>query len=95
LCLDVGWIENQSEWFQKLVFQNAHNTPMAGRMGGRKINFSVVFASQLVGLREVADQVWQVSFMEYDLGYFDEQQDRVEPGPNPFAPDKVSTMCPE
>jgi len=51
--------------------------------------FSVVFASQLVGLREVDDQVWQVSFMEYDLGYFDKEQDRVEPGPNPFKPDKV------
>jgi hypothetical protein len=22
-------------------------------------------------------------------------QDRVEPGPNPFAPDNVLTMCPE
>jgi len=64
-------------------------------MGQRKINFSVVFAGQLVGIREVADEVWQVSFLEYDLGYFDQEQDRVEPGPNPFAPDKVLTMCPE
>ena len=64
-------------------------------MGQRKINFSVVFASQLIGIREVDDQIWQVSFMEYDLGYFDKKQDRVEPGPNPFAPDKVLTMCPE
>jgi len=36
-----------------------------------------------------------VSFLEYDLGYFDQDQDRVEPGPNPFAPDTVLTMCPE
>jgi putative transposase len=64
-------------------------------LGQRKINFSVVFAGQLIGIREVADQVWQVSFMDYDLGYFDQEQDRVEPGPNPFAPDKVLTMCPE
>jgi len=41
------------------------------------------------------DQVWQVSFLEYDLGYFDRDEDRVEPGPNPFAPDTVLTMCPE
>jgi hypothetical protein len=34
-----------------------------------------------------------VSFLEYDLGYFDRDQDRVEPGPNPFAPDTVLTMC--
>jgi len=38
---------------------------------------------------------WQVSFLEYDLGYFDRDQDRVEPGPNPLAPDTVLTMCPE
>lgn len=62
-------------------------------IGSRKINFSVVFAGQLVGIREVADQVWQVSFLTYDLGYFDLDQDRVEPGPDPFAPDKVLTMC--
>jgi hypothetical protein len=33
--------------------------------------------------------LWQVSFLEYDLGYFDRDQDRVEPGPNPFDPDTV------
>jgi putative transposase len=58
-------------------------------IGSRKINFSVVFAGQLVGVREVDDRIWQVSFLEYDLGYFDADEDRVEPGPNPFAPDKV------
>jgi putative transposase len=62
-------------------------------LGSRKINLSVALAEQLVGIREVDDQVWQVSFLEYDLGYFDRDQDRVEPGPNPFAPDTVLTMC--
>jgi hypothetical protein len=64
-------------------------------LGSRKINLSVALAEQLVGIREVDDQVWQVSFLEYDLGYFDRDEDRVEPGPNPFAPDTVLTMCPE
>ncbi|WP_224784824.1 integrase core domain-containing protein [Marinihelvus fidelis] len=64
-------------------------------IGKRKINLSTVFAGELVGIREVADQVWQVSFMDYDLGYFDNERGRVEPGPNPFVPDKVLTMCPE
>ena len=64
-------------------------------IGARKINFSVVFAGQLVGVRQVDDRLWQVSFLEYDLGYFDNEQNRVEPGPDPFAPDKVLTMCPE
>lgn len=64
-------------------------------LGRRKINLSVVFAGQLVGLREVEDQVWLVSFLDYDLGFFDQDQDRVEPAPNPFAPEKVLTMSPE
>ena len=60
-----------------------------------ELEVDVALAEQLVGIREVDDQVWQVSFLEYDLGYFDRDQDRVEPGPNPFAPDTVLTMCPE
>ena len=64
-------------------------------IGRRKISLSVVFAGQLVGIREVADQVWLVSFLDYDLGYFDKDRDRVEPGPSPFEPEKVLTMSPE
>lgn len=63
--------------------------------GRRKINLSNVFSGQLVGVREVDDQIWQVSFLDYDLGFFDRDEDRVEPGPNPFTPGKVLTMCPE
>jgi putative transposase len=36
--------------------------------GRRKINLSVVFAGQNVGVREVADHIWLISFMHYDLG---------------------------
>ncbi len=64
-------------------------------LGSRKINLSTSLAEQLVGVREVDDQVWLVSFLEYGLGYFDRDEDRVEPGPNPFTPDTVLTMCPE
>ena len=48
-----------------------------------------MFAGQLVGLREVDDRIWLVSFLDFDLGFFDHQQDRVEPAPNPFAPEQV------
>jgi putative transposase len=64
-------------------------------IGRRKINLSSVFAGQMVGIREVADQVWLVSFMDFDLGFFDHEQGRVEPAANPFAPEKVLTMSPE
>jgi len=54
-----------------------------------------VFAGQIVGIREVADEIWLVSFMDYDLGFFDREKGRVEPALNPFGPDKVLTMSPE
>ena len=62
--------------------------------GRRKINISTVFGGQTVGIREVADQIWLVSFMQYDLGFFDKDEGRIEPAPNPFAPEKVLTMSP-
>ena len=37
----------------------------------RKINSSQVFAGQAVGIKQVHDDIWLVSFMDYDLGYFD------------------------
>ena len=40
-------------------------------IGKRKISLSRAFAGQIVGLREVEDQVWLVSFLNYDLGFFD------------------------
>jgi hypothetical protein len=40
-------------------------------LGHKKINFSTVFAGQAVGIKEVHDDIWLVSFMGYDLGYFD------------------------
>lgn len=52
---------------------------------GLKINFSRVFQGQDVGVKEVDDKIWQVSFMNYELGYFDEISKRFEPGSNPFA----------
>jgi len=62
-------------------------------MKGKKINFSVVFAGQEVGIREVSEKVWLVSFMDYDLGYFDEDSKRFEPLANPFGP-KVLPISP-
>jgi len=62
-------------------------------IGRRKINLSVVFAGQWVGIREVEEKIWLVSFLDFDLGYFDEVEGRVEPGPNPFEA-KLLTMCP-
>ena len=60
-------------------------------LGNKKINFSQVFAGQAVGIKEVHDDIWLVSFMDYDLGYFDLETRVLEPLENPFGP-KVSPM---
>jgi putative transposase len=39
----------------------------------RKINLSMVFAGQDVGVKQVSERIWLVSFMHYDLGYFDDE----------------------
>jgi putative transposase len=39
-----------------------------------------------VGVTQVGDHVWLVTFMHYDLGYFDDEAGRVEPIENPFGP---------
>jgi putative transposase len=61
--------------------------------GRRKINFSAVFAGQNVGIKEVADKIWLVSFMHYDLGFFDHETCRLESANNPFEA-KVLPMSP-
>jgi putative transposase len=60
----------------------------------RKINLSQVFAGQDVGVKQVSDRIWVVTFMDYDLGYFDDETCRLEPIENPFGP-KVLPMSPE
>ena len=50
----------------------------------RKISLSRAFAGQLVGIRELEGQILVVTFIEYDLGFFDEKEGRVEPTVTPF-----------
>jgi putative transposase len=61
---------------------------------GRKVNLSHVFAGQNVGVTQVGDRIWLVTFMQYDLGYFDDETCRLEPIDNPFGP-KVLPMSSE
>lgn len=57
--------------------------------GGKKINLSQVFASQKLGLKQTDETIWLVSFMDYDLGYFDDESGKFEPLENPFGPKLV------
>jgi putative transposase len=62
-------------------------------IGKRKINLSQAFAGQNVGIKEVSDRIWLVTFMHYDLGFFDHEIGRLEPVADPFEP-KVLPMSP-
>lgn len=60
----------------------------------RKINLSQVFAGQTVGVKQTDDHIWLVTFMDYDLGYFDDETCRLEPIADPFGP-RLLPMSPE
>jgi hypothetical protein len=49
-----------------------------------------VFAGQNVGINEVSDRVWLVSFMQYDLGFFDHETDRVTSAKKPLRRKSVT-----
>jgi transposase InsO family protein len=51
----------------------------------KRINLSHVLAGQRVGIKEVDEGIWLVSFMHYDLGYIDLEQQTLQPLDNPFG----------
>lgn len=51
----------------------------------KKINLSKSLAGQAVGVREVENGIWLVSFMRYDLGYVDLEEKTLQPLENPFG----------
>src|SRR5262245_35296705 len=60
-------------------------------MHRKKINISGVLAGQRLGIKEVDDGIWLVTFIDYDLGYIDLEQRTLQTIDNPFGP-RVSPM---
>jgi hypothetical protein len=56
------------------------------RRNRERINLSHVLAGQRVGIKEVDEGIWIVSFMHCDLGYIDLEQKTLQPLDNPFGP---------
>ena len=54
-------------------------------MHRKKINISTVLAGQRLGIKEVDDGIWLISFMHYDLGYIDLEQRTLQTLDNPFG----------
>ena len=55
-------------------------------MHRKRINVSTVLAGQRLGIKEVDEGIWLVSFMSYDLGFVDLEQKTLQPLDNPFGP---------
>jgi len=60
-------------------------------MHRKKINISTVMAGQRLGIKEVDDGIWLVTFMAYDLGYIDLEQRTLQTIDTPFGT-RVSPM---
>ncbi|PSM16483.1 transposase [Nitratireductor sp. StC3] len=54
-------------------------------MARKTINVSTVLAGQRLGIKEVDDGIWLVSFMHYDVGYMDLEQRTLQTIDNPFG----------
>jgi hypothetical protein len=55
-------------------------------MHRKRVNISSVLAGQRLGIKEVDEGIWLVSFMSYDLGFIDLEQKTLQPLDNPFGP---------
>jgi transposase InsO family protein len=77
-----GLPELQYPWHDRDILVTA-----CGRicMHRKKINISTVLAGQKLGIKEVDDGIWLVSFMHYDLGYIDLEQRTLQTIDNPFG----------
>jgi Integrase core domain len=60
-------------------------------MHRKRINISHVLAGQKLGIKEVDDGIWLVSFLDYNLGFIDLEQRTLQPLDNPFGP-RLSPM---
>ena len=54
-------------------------------MHRKKINIPTGLAGQRLGIKEVDEGIWLVSFMHYDLGYIDLEQTTLQTIDNPFG----------
>ena len=50
-----------------------------------KVNISKAMSNQPVGLKQVDQGIWQVHFMDYTIGYFDEESRKFSPQDDPFG----------
>jgi len=73
--------------FTRQVQAPSIDVPACGRICllRNKVNISSVLAGQKLGIKEVDEGIWLVSFKHYDLGLIDLEQKTLQPMDNPFG----------
>lgn len=72
-----------------LEYKTHDRTITVTASGSMKLNGSSVFVSEVLayqqlGIKKIEDDIWTVSFMDYDLGFFDEESYKLTLASNPF-----------
>jgi hypothetical protein len=75
-------------WFSSLILTN-HPSEVSETRDWSGALLSSCAAGQQVGIKEMEDGIWVVSFLDFDLGYFDDKSKKVEPVEDPFGMLKV------
>src|SRR2546430_3913441 len=57
--------------------KKTHRQSLHPKLRRYVINLSMVVTSKNVGIKYVSDKIWLLSFMEYDLGFFDHATSRL------------------
>src|SRR6516225_9263072 len=87
-----GWVNFQSAtWVSFAPAATSSPIAAASVSVAKRLTTARSLPAQAVGIKEVHDDIWLVSFMDYDLGYFDLETRVREPLDNPFGP-RLSPM---
>ena len=71
----------------------AASIAVAQKKGSSNSCAAEAFAGQKVGVKQVEERIWLMSFMRYDPGFVDHETCRIATAENPFAA-KVLPMSP-
>lgn len=74
---------------EPLDYPSSDHTLTVTRCGSININKTRIylgtpFSGYNVGIQQIEDGLWKVSFMNYDLGFFDKDSTQIQAGTNPF-----------
>ena len=66
---------------------------MLAPLGVRPSQERVGQTIETVGIKQADERIWLVSFMHYDLGYFNDKTCRLEPPSKPIRAKSVTYVC--